>query len=101
MFRQVLILLRFQLAVPGLSDLSQETPPLEFLSLANHVAVYFPQSYNFAGSVLILPSNQVTPPESQENNRKIFYFGRKPGFLFIIQLTNCSNISNTKLEKNA
>ncbi|MHC4396845.1 MAG: DUF502 domain-containing protein [Planctomycetota bacterium] len=34
---------------------------LEFLSLADHVAVYFPQSYNFAGSVLIFPSNQVTP----------------------------------------
>jgi uncharacterized membrane protein len=34
---------------------------LEFLSLSDHVAVYFPQSYNFAGSVLIFPSNQVTP----------------------------------------
>ena len=34
---------------------------LEFLSLSNHVAVYFPQSYNFAGSVLIFPSDQVTP----------------------------------------
>ena len=34
---------------------------LEFLSLSDHVAVYFPQSYNFAGSVLIFPSDQVTP----------------------------------------
>ena len=34
---------------------------LEFLSLAGHVAVYFPQSYNFAGSVLIFPSEQVKP----------------------------------------
>jgi uncharacterized membrane protein len=34
---------------------------LEFLSLSDHVAVYFPQSYNFAGSVLIFPSSQVTP----------------------------------------
>ncbi|MCK4752140.1 MAG: DUF502 domain-containing protein [Planctomycetes bacterium] len=34
---------------------------LEFLSLAGHVAVYFPQSYNFAGSVLIFPSERVKP----------------------------------------
>ena len=34
---------------------------LEFLSLSDHVAVYFPQSYNFAGSVLIFPSGRVTP----------------------------------------
>ncbi len=34
---------------------------LEFLSLADHVAVYFPQSYNFAGSVLIFPAEQVKP----------------------------------------
>ncbi len=34
---------------------------LEFLSLSDHVAVYFPQSYNFAGSVLIFPSARVTP----------------------------------------
>ena len=34
---------------------------MEFLSLAGHVAVYFPQSYNFAGSVLIFPSEQVKP----------------------------------------
>ncbi len=32
---------------------------LAFLSLENSVAVYFPQSYNFAGSVLIFPSEQV------------------------------------------
>ena len=34
---------------------------MEFLSLADHVAVYFPQSYNFAGSVLIFPAEQVKP----------------------------------------
>jgi uncharacterized membrane protein len=33
---------------------------LEFLSLSDHVAVYFPQSYNFAGSVLVFPSDRVT-----------------------------------------
>lgn len=34
---------------------------LEFLGLLNHVAVYFPQSYNFAGNVLIFPKDQVRP----------------------------------------
>lgn len=34
---------------------------LNFLSLSDHVAVYFPQSYNFAGSVLLFPSERVMP----------------------------------------
>lgn len=29
-------------------------------NLVDHVAVYFPQSYNFAGSVLLVPRTQVT-----------------------------------------
>ena len=36
---------------------------LQFLGLLNHVAVYFPQSYNFAGHVLIFPKEQVRPLE--------------------------------------
>ncbi len=34
---------------------------LGFLSLPGSVAVYFPQSYNFAGSVLIFPAERVVP----------------------------------------
>lgn len=34
---------------------------LEFLGLNDHVAVYFPQSYNFAGNVLIFPASKVKP----------------------------------------
>ncbi len=34
---------------------------LEFLSLPGDVAVYLPQSYNFAGSVLIFPKERVKP----------------------------------------
>lgn len=34
---------------------------LEILGLADHVAVYFPQSYNFAGSVLVIPADRVRP----------------------------------------
>ena len=32
---------------------------LDFLGVENHVAVYLPQSYNFAGSVLLFPKDQV------------------------------------------
>lgn len=33
---------------------------LAHLGLRNHVAVYFPQSYNFAGNVLLFPTSDVT-----------------------------------------
>ena len=32
---------------------------LEMFNLADHVAVYFPQSYNFAGHLLVFPRDQV------------------------------------------
>ncbi len=34
---------------------------LETYGLVDHVAVYFPQSYNFAGNLLIFPKDQVQP----------------------------------------
>jgi uncharacterized membrane protein len=34
---------------------------LDHLGIAAHVAVYFPQSYNFAGNLLLVPSDRVTP----------------------------------------
>ena len=34
---------------------------VEHLGLGQHVAVYFPQSYNFAGNLLLVPSERVTP----------------------------------------
>lgn len=34
---------------------------LDAYGLQDHVAVYFPQSYNFAGNLLIFPSSQVEP----------------------------------------
>lgn len=34
---------------------------LENLDLAGHVAVYMPQSYNFAGQLIIVPLSHVTP----------------------------------------
>lgn len=34
---------------------------LRFLGLDHHVAVYLPQSYNFAGNLLLLPGERVEP----------------------------------------
>jgi uncharacterized membrane protein len=34
---------------------------LDHLGVRDHVAVYFPQSYNFAGNLLLVPSERVTP----------------------------------------
>ena len=34
---------------------------LEQLGIGQHVAVYFPQSYNFAGNLLLVPADRVTP----------------------------------------
>ena len=34
---------------------------LSLLGLSDHVAVYFPQSYNFAGNLVIVPTESVTP----------------------------------------
>ena len=45
---------------------------LEFLSLSDHVAVYFLQSYNFAGSVLIFSSDRVTPIDVNSSEAMAF-----------------------------
>jgi len=45
---------------------------LDFLSLSGHVAVYLPQSYNFAGQVLILPSDRVKPINIHSSNAMAF-----------------------------
>ncbi|HWP58300.1 MAG TPA: DUF502 domain-containing protein [Candidatus Acidoferrales bacterium] len=37
---------------------------LEFLGLSDDVAVYLPQSYNFAGNLLVLPKDRVMPLEA-------------------------------------
>ncbi len=38
---------------------------MEFIGLLDHVAVYFPQSYNFAGNLLVFPKDQVRPLEAE------------------------------------
>ena len=45
---------------------------LEFLGMADHVSVYFPQSYNFAGSVLIFAADQVKPLDVDSSDAMAF-----------------------------
>ena len=45
---------------------------LETLGLTGHVAVYLPQSYNFAGSVLIFPAEQVKPLNIESSEAMAF-----------------------------
>jgi uncharacterized membrane protein len=45
---------------------------LEFLGLLGHVAVYFPQSYNFAGHLLVFPKDQVRPLEAESSDVMAF-----------------------------
>ncbi len=45
---------------------------LENLGLEDHVAVYVPQSYNFAGNVLLLPKEAVTPLDIESSQAMAF-----------------------------
>ena len=45
---------------------------MEFWELKDEVAVYFPQSYNFAGSVLIVPASQVKPLKADSSDVMAF-----------------------------
>lgn len=45
---------------------------LGFLGIADHVAVYLPQSYNFAGSVLIFPAERVKPLDIDSSEAMTF-----------------------------
>jgi len=47
----------------ALGFVTQET--LASLGMMEHVAVYLPQSYNFAGSLLIFPASAVTPIDAE------------------------------------
>jgi uncharacterized membrane protein len=45
---------------------------LEFLGLADHVSVYLPQSYNFAGSLMVCPVKNVTPVKADSSEVMAF-----------------------------
>ncbi|MFY0543349.1 DUF502 domain-containing protein [Brevibacillus sp. H7] len=45
---------------------------LDAYGLEDHVAVYFPQSYNFAGNLLIFPREQVKPLDVESSEAMAF-----------------------------
>jgi uncharacterized membrane protein len=45
---------------------------LDNLGLKDHVAVYLPQSYNFAGNVLIFPKEAVKPLDIESSEAMTF-----------------------------
>ena len=57
--RPVLVALSGDGAVRALGFVTHET--LERFGLEDHVAVYVPQSYNFAGNLIVVPRERVTP----------------------------------------
>jgi len=61
--------------VPGgnaraLGFLTRES--LDSLGISDTVAVYLPQSYNFAGQVLLFPADQVTPVDASSSDVMAF-----------------------------
>jgi uncharacterized membrane protein len=58
----VLVALSADGAVRTFGFITQQT--LEQLGLADDVAVYFPQSYNFAGQLVVVPASRVTRLEA-------------------------------------
>lgn len=42
-------------------------PSVENLGLVGHVAVYLPQSYNFAGNVIVVPAEQIEPLDADSS----------------------------------
>jgi uncharacterized membrane protein len=56
--------------VKALGFLTRES--MEAFQLQDQVAVYFPQSFNFAGNVLLYPRNQVTPIETDSSKLMAF-----------------------------
>lgn len=56
--RPVLVALSADGAVRTFGFITQQS--LAQLGLANDVAVYFPQSYNFAGQLIVVPASRVT-----------------------------------------
>lgn len=43
-------------------------PALDAFDLADHVAVYLPQSYNFAGQTIVVPRDRVTPVKAKPSD---------------------------------
>ena len=48
------------------------SPDLSMLGLSDTVAVYLPQSYNFAGNLILVPSGRVTPLKADSGKLMAF-----------------------------
>ncbi|MCK5287302.1 MAG: DUF502 domain-containing protein [Thermodesulfovibrionia bacterium] len=57
--KPVLVTLSQEMNIQVVGFLTRES--LEHLGLSDRVAVYLPQSYNFAGNLVVVPREQVTP----------------------------------------
>ena len=64
--RPVLVALSADGAVRTFGFITQQS--LEKLGLATDVAVYFPQSYNFAGQLVVVPSSRVTAVDAPSSD---------------------------------
>ena len=54
---------------------------LALLGLEDRVAVYFPQSYNFAGNLLVVPRSQIRPTQRrQRGHHDLYRLGRGLGW---------------------
>ena len=68
--KPVLVALTPDARVKAFGFVTQES--LAALGLADHVAVYFPQSYNFAGDLVALPAAHVTPVPMDSSDMMAF-----------------------------
>ena len=68
--KPVVVALTPDARVKAFGFVTQES--LAELGLADHVAVYFPQSYNFAGNLVALPATRVTPLRVESSDMMAF-----------------------------
>jgi uncharacterized membrane protein len=68
--KQVLVTLGTSSYAKVIGFMTRES--LDNLGLKDHVAVYLPQSYNFAGNVLIFPKEAVTPLDIESSEVMTF-----------------------------
>jgi uncharacterized membrane protein len=66
----VLITLDREAGIKAIGFLTQDS--LDELGIREHVSVYLPQSYNFAGQTLVLPSDRVTRIEAPSSRVMAF-----------------------------
>jgi len=68
--KPVIVALSKEDGVKALGFITRES--LDHFGLKDHVAVYMPQSYNFAGQVLIFPKEAVTPLDINSSEAMTF-----------------------------